>query len=145
MSASWFYQTMGVFWLLMGLLTRVFMSVFSWKALQANPSTSGKPTLTTIYSFRILNLPIPYQIKQLIPIFCWKGRHPRQHFIDDAPETPPIDSCIVPLLIEYLWCQILWCPTNSLSRLFSPLDDFRQTEVSEFNISLFIKQNIFRF
>lgn len=65
------------------------------------------------------------------------------HFIDEAAKAPPVDTFVVALPVDDFGCQILGSSTNRFSH-FVVFDDFRKSEVCEFDISLLVEQDVFR-
>lgn len=82
--------------------------------------------------------------KELISVSIMKSERwlACQHFIDNAPNAPPVNCSTVTPSLADLRSQVFWCSTESLCILIG-LDVFlRQAKVSKFSVPVSIDQNI---
>lgn len=65
-----------------------------------------------------------------------------KHFEDEHAEGPPVDIFVVPFRLNDFRCKVLWRPTESHG-FFG--DNLSKTEVSDFDVTLFVDKQVFRF
>lgn len=92
-----------------------------------------------------IRLSIDNILKQLHPIFVMEGREPRNHLIDKAAKTPPINLDTVPKLANNLRGQVFRSSADGLGLFVLPLQYFGQPKVSQFYIAGAIDYNVLRF
>lgn len=65
--------------------------------------------------------------------------------MNKAPKAPPIDFGTMSLFSDDLRGQVLRGPADSLCFLFLAFQNFRQTEVSQLDVSSLINDDVLRF
>ena len=62
-------------------------------------------------------------------IIVGKGVDSSYHFVDQNSKCPPVDWLSMPLILQYLWCQILWCSAKSKSTILDLLCEAKVCEL----------------
>jgi len=93
---------------------------------------------------REYNLAFPNQDSKSVVVSVHERRSPGHHFINKDPERPPVDCKAVAFHVQNFWRQILSSSTKRLGILIW-LEELGQPEICQFNVSLLIHQNVFRF
>jgi hypothetical protein len=65
--------------------------------------------------------------------------------MNETAETPPIDINTMTHFLNDFWSQIFWCSTDGHGDTVLAVEYFGESEVSKFDISLTINDNIFGF
>lgn len=73
---------------------------------------------------------------------CFKWCPTTQHFINQNTEWPPINSLIVTFIEQNFWSYVVRSTTNCKCSIFHY---FGKSKITQFNITNFRNQNIFRF
>jgi len=95
-----------------------------------------------VESFRVLRLGVDNLLVNVHWVIVDEGGMSSVHLIDKDAKGPPINRLRVTLIEQDLRCDVLWCSTDRVRSLF---DDLSKTKVDEFEVTVLVDHDIFRF
>jgi hypothetical protein len=77
--------------------------------------------------------------KKFHPVRIPERRVPSKHLVDDTSNAPPINSPSMSFSFDDFWGQVLGSSTDRHGQLLVRTDCFRESEVSELQVAIFIQ------
>lgn len=82
-------------------------------------------------------------LEQFHPIISLERRKPSEHLMNEASEAPPVDIDPMPFLPDDLRSEVFGSAADCLGLLLEVFQDFRQSEVCQFDVTGLIDDYIF--
>ena len=95
----------------------------------------------SIHLLRPLNIPRQNLLINDERILICERWIPGKHLINENPQGPPVHSLVVPLGLEYLWGQVLWCATQAPGLLNNFLGE---SKVCDDDVAISVKEDVLR-